>query len=288
MLPRKSGIYQIRNIINNHRYVGSAKGFKNRWSQHTCDLKHGNHNQKFQAAWDEFGSAYFVFEIIEFCEPKKEILLEREQHYIDSLKPEYNVNPRASSRLGSLVSESTKIKLRGKTNAYDENGRIVKVSVEEYRSKNLTCPNTGKVAVVDENGDRFLTDKNHPNIKSGKWKHPSKGQVTAFDTILKESRAVTLEEFQNNAHLVGINKGRVGGGQNPNAKKIQIFDQNHNLVALCYGNFKQYCEENHLPFAALRQSAYTAGKPLYTTKRQQSFARRLGFMQYQGWYAKFL
>lgn len=36
------------------------------------------------------------------------MILSREQHYLDSLDPEYNINPIAGSRLGSVHSEESK------------------------------------------------------------------------------------------------------------------------------------------------------------------------------------
>ena len=32
-----SGIYQIRNLVNGKRYVGSAVNLRARWRQHTCE-----------------------------------------------------------------------------------------------------------------------------------------------------------------------------------------------------------------------------------------------------------
>lgn len=43
---------------------------------------------------------------MEYCEPS--LLLEREQYYINSLKPKYNILLIAGSRLGTIQSEKTK------------------------------------------------------------------------------------------------------------------------------------------------------------------------------------
>lgn len=57
----------------------------------------------------KYGYSQFKFEIIEYCDPSK--LIEREQYYIDSLKPEYNVLKTAGSSLGAKHSEETKAKI---------------------------------------------------------------------------------------------------------------------------------------------------------------------------------
>jgi group I intron endonuclease len=42
----------------------------------------------------------------------RKLILEREQYYIDSFKPEYNINPIAGSRLGSKHTEESKKLMR--------------------------------------------------------------------------------------------------------------------------------------------------------------------------------
>jgi group I intron endonuclease len=44
------------------------------------------------------GYSNFGVDILEYCEPNK--LITREQHYIDLLKPKYNICKTAGSRLG--------------------------------------------------------------------------------------------------------------------------------------------------------------------------------------------
>lgn len=99
-----SGIYEIRNRVNGKRYVGSAVNFDRRWRQHRCELGKGRHNPILQSAWKKYGAANFEFRVIELV-PDKTLLIEREQHHIDSLKPEYNCAPIAGSRLGATMSD---------------------------------------------------------------------------------------------------------------------------------------------------------------------------------------
>jgi group I intron endonuclease len=55
------------------------------------------------------GYVNFSLDILEYCEI--DILIKREQYYLDLLKPEYNILKIANSRLGSKQSEATKIKI---------------------------------------------------------------------------------------------------------------------------------------------------------------------------------
>jgi len=91
----KSGIYKILNIKNNKFYIGSSKDLNKRWIQHKSNLKNNNHiNVILQRSWNKYGKNSFVFDIIEEC--KENMLLEREQYYIDTLKPKYNIGLKAS------------------------------------------------------------------------------------------------------------------------------------------------------------------------------------------------
>lgn len=114
------GIYSITNTLNGHAYIGSAVNISKRWSKHISDLKNnGHHSGHLQNAWNKYGVDCFEFSILEQC--KKEQLIEREQFYIDSEHPEYNIAPTAGSSLGREFSVETRAlisaAMKGKTNA---------------------------------------------------------------------------------------------------------------------------------------------------------------------------
>jgi len=94
-----SGIYEILNLRNGKRYVGSAVNLAHRWRQHQCELRKGRHNPHLQNAWNKHGADAFEFRVLELV-PDKSRLIEREQHYIDTLCPEYNVAKVAGSNFG--------------------------------------------------------------------------------------------------------------------------------------------------------------------------------------------
>jgi group I intron endonuclease len=75
----ESGVYLIRNNLNNKLYIGSATGsMKRRWGQHISELRRGVHsNRHLQAAWNKYGEEAFTFEVIICCAP--ELCVEYEQ-----------------------------------------------------------------------------------------------------------------------------------------------------------------------------------------------------------------
>jgi group I intron endonuclease len=109
----KSGIYKITNKLNGRIYVGSAKEFKRRWSQHTSSLRNQKHSNKFlQADFNKCGEEAFVFEVIEVTEGKtkeERLFIEEghiKQHY-DSGVACYNLCDRAISREGNKNKNQT-------------------------------------------------------------------------------------------------------------------------------------------------------------------------------------
>lgn len=94
------GVYQIINLVNRKRYIGSAVSFKKRWGQHLSALRRGQHwNRHLQHAFDKYGEEAFAFSIREQIEDSSQLIL-REQHFLDTLLPDYNISPTAGSPLG--------------------------------------------------------------------------------------------------------------------------------------------------------------------------------------------
>ena len=147
MADNISGIYCVRNILDNKRYVGSAVNLRIRKTAHFSKLKNNKHsNPHLQNAYNKYGYEYFIFEILEYCENKKEILLENEDKWIafyDATNPEfgYNIRKKAENNLGLKCSDETKKKLsdalQGK-NAGENNGMFGKIQSEETIEKRVS------------------------------------------------------------------------------------------------------------------------------------------------------
>lgn len=104
-----SGIYAIEQMGTSRLYIGSSKEFSVRWKRHLMELARGTHHSHFlQHAWNKYGADAFRFYIVERCPIEK--LLEREQHYLDSLDPELNHCRIARSRLGIKVRPEVRAK----------------------------------------------------------------------------------------------------------------------------------------------------------------------------------
>ena len=106
-LWKKSGIYCIVNTDNQKKYVGSSKNIYQRMQKHrACLRKNVHENKKLQNSWNKHGENSFQYFILEFC--SEELLIEREQFYIDTLKPWYNITIEVQ-RL--KMSEESRVKM---------------------------------------------------------------------------------------------------------------------------------------------------------------------------------
>jgi len=108
---RKPGIYKIQSkLFPNRIYIGSAVDFKSRWQLHLSDLaKNKHHSGKLQNHVNKYGIDDLIFVLIEPCFPH--YLITREQYYIDTLIPYFNVCKKAGSCLGRKISDQQKKRL---------------------------------------------------------------------------------------------------------------------------------------------------------------------------------
>jgi len=106
---QKSGIYKIINNKNQKYYIGSAKSLSGRWRLHKSQLKNNKHHSIYlQRSFNKYGYSSFSFEILEYCDV--ELLIEREQFYLDTLKPHYNIAKIAGNCLGVKHSPESNYK----------------------------------------------------------------------------------------------------------------------------------------------------------------------------------
>lgn len=122
-IKNKAVIYQLVNLVNLKTYIGSTANFYRRFNEYlnplyiARNLKKGN--SAIMNALLKYGYVKFGIRILEVIEiepslPKLEtrnIILKKEQFFIDLVKPEYNINKIAGSSLGRIFSEKVRKKM---------------------------------------------------------------------------------------------------------------------------------------------------------------------------------
>jgi group I intron endonuclease len=124
----------------------------------------------------KYGYSNFKLEILEYCD--QELLICREQYYLDLLKPKYNICKTAGSTLGKLHSESTKEKIS-----------MAKTGIKHdiSFSKNLSKARRGR------------------KLKKSGFIVNTISKVTTVETRLKlseRSRGVSVKVFDKNNNLI--------------------------------------------------------------------------------------
>ena len=110
MKRNTSGIYIIKNTINDKVYIGSAVCLKQRFIEHKNQFKKQVHNVRFQNFVNKYGFNTLIFEVIEYVNDKGK-LIEREQYWIDCYeswksKKGFNICKIAGSTLGLKMPKS--------------------------------------------------------------------------------------------------------------------------------------------------------------------------------------
>ena len=115
---KKSGVYCWTNKKNEKRYVGSSVDLSRRFGVYynlIKVMKSKSGNSYIYSALLKEGYSGFRLDILEYCD--KEKIIEREQYYMDLMKPEYNILRYSRSRLGYKESEEFKLKHRARKRA---------------------------------------------------------------------------------------------------------------------------------------------------------------------------
>ncbi|AHJ86818.1 I-Tevl homing endonuclease [Salmonella phage STP4-a] len=100
----KSGIYQIKNVLNNKIYVGSAKDFDKRWKRHFSDLSNNAHHSiKLQRSYNKHGNV-FECSVLEEVPYEKDIIIERENFWIKTLNSKQNGYNIADASFGDVFT----------------------------------------------------------------------------------------------------------------------------------------------------------------------------------------
>lgn len=123
-----SGIYYLKNIENNKLYIGSSKNIRSRIYNHKNKFKNQKHSNPYlQNAVNKHGFEVFECGILEKCDEKD--LLSKEQYYLDTLKPEYNLTLMV---IRNELSKESRLKQANTRRKRIKSGEIVLAGKEIY------------------------------------------------------------------------------------------------------------------------------------------------------------
>lgn len=208
----RSGIYMIYCDGNGRRYVGSSVDIHKRWKDHRITLKRGRHgNQHLQNAYNKYGYKAFTYSILE--EVSRDRLIEREQFWMDLLKPEFNIAPFArATGLGLSPSEERRSKIA------ESNRRHWKSLTPEQRAERAmmaTHPHT-------EATKRLLSEKSTANNPRN-WL----GKHRSEETKLKIAESLTGHKNGPPSDETRAKIAEANTGKHPSAETLQKLSESH-------------------------------------------------------------
>ncbi len=133
---KKSGVYRWVNKETGESYVGSSVNINKRlhtyYSLVNVEKILSRSKSHVLNALFKYGYSKFSFEILEYCSAEE--CIRREQYYIDSLNPEYNLKKKAGSSFGYKYAEETRAKM-SEVKKGEANPMFGKNHSEETRAK---------------------------------------------------------------------------------------------------------------------------------------------------------
>lgn len=145
---RQGVIYKISNTLNDDFYIGSTQNFVKRYYTHLNHIRVNKKScTKLIRAVNKYGEHNFKLEILEECDPQ--YLLVKEQFYLDTFLPIYNIAKIAGSNLGIKRTEEVKLQKSLLQKINWQNSNYKKHHLEKL-SKNWKSGTEHKMAKLNE------------------------------------------------------------------------------------------------------------------------------------------
>lgn len=188
MKSKVSGIYLITSKVNGKKYVGQSVNIGKRWQKHLSDLKANRHkNKHLQNHFNKYLTEDLTFEVLEGVIDLS-LLTEREQHYMDLLKPEFNACPAAGSSLDFKHPEAKHYTL-------DKELYRTTYSVKGNRV-NFSCHYTEEDAIKEVEYLKSLTDEELLTYKQECLKKAGKTRRQGKNYTYDKQRGKFMVQFE--------------------------------------------------------------------------------------------
>jgi len=194
-----SGIYIIKNNIDDRVYVGSAVSLAHRKGTHFYQLKNNKHgNSHLQNFVNKYSINNLTFKVIEFCSIAE--LINREQYYFDVYKNKFNIVKYAGSTLNRVCPKNVRLKI----------------------SKSLKNANLKGLKKSEETKSRMRKPKSKTHIANIKLAQKSVVK-TVYQYDLKYNLINKFESVSGAAKILDIDRRQISANCNNKQKTCKGF-----------------------------------------------------------------
>lgn len=212
-MSKGSWVYKITCAPTGKFYIGSTadkRGPNTRWAKHSWELNKNIHsNTHLQRAWNKYGKTNFTFSIIE--QVSTDVTLVREQFYIDTQNPSFNMC-RVSGTTKGIKHPPRSQESRDKISKVLK-GRVgtrkgMKVS-QETRDKISRSKTGKKMGPRSEEWRRKIGDaqrgyRNHMYGKRFKGKPKPRGFHSLYSTPIRDQNGMVYGSQAEAARILGL------------------------------------------------------------------------------------
>ena len=245
-------------------YIGSAINLARRlrsyFSLGSINKELLKGNSRIHSALLKHGYSNFSLDILEYCEPN--ILISREQYYIDLLNPEYNILKVAGNRLGFKHSEATIEKISGRNNHFFG-------KTHDYKTRKMIGETLRGVTRVN-NKSKIIESETKLKLSLKSHGVPIK-VFDKLNNLIKEFSTMTSA-----ANYYGVHRRTIGRYLDKNRfyneyifksnfknNTILVYNTNHKLIKV-FNNIKDASKQYDIPYSTIY--GYIRSNKLYKNK----------------------
>lgn len=210
----KSGVYVIRSKIDSRTYVGSTVNIRKRIHGHKSDLRQDKHgNPRLQNFVNKYGLQSLSFAVLERCHADK--LIEREQHYMDTMHPAFNICPKAGTILGVKRSRKFIEAMRMRMKGTKPSAKMLEAARKKNTGRQLSYEHKRSIGLGNKGKAKpFLAERNRARIgipltEEHRHKLSVAGKGQKRPHLREYNRQRRIESKNKLAELVGEKWGRL-------------------------------------------------------------------------------
>jgi len=255
-IPRGiSGIYRIECTTTGKFYIGSSKDIRARWKTHRTALNaQAHHTPHLQHAWNKYGADAFVITVVEACDSSQ--LAEREQHYLDTLRP-YDAD------IGMNVGHCAECPARGRKLTAEQRKRMseTRQPISDKTRARLRAAQAQRPPITEETREKFReigrnrkrTDEQRAKIRAAHRKASPESRKKMSEKA--KARPPRTESTRAKVSAALREKWAAGNPRVYQARHIVTTPDGEELLV----NFTAFCRKHGLSFNGMMHAVRTGG-----------------------------